>query len=128
MDKSCLMEKKSQKSRTLLEKQKWIRVSTFSIYNFILRNHLFCLINANNKLKITTTKNIVMSFKPYTEKIKKKKFEFVRFRSDPDPEQDPDPDPSSRKRIRGSGSKLYGSETLEYGILKSIDNNCELIH
>ena len=40
-----------------------------------------------------------MSFKPYTEKIKKKKMEFVDFRSDPDP----DPGPvleSSRKRIR----------------------------
>ena len=48
-----------------------------------------------------------MSFKPYTEKIKKKKnWNLLDFRSDPDP--------SSRKRIRGSGSasKWYGSETL----------------
>ena len=36
------------------------------------------LIYANNKLKITT-KNIVMSFKPYTEKLRRKKLEFVRF-------------------------------------------------
>ena len=35
----------------------------------------------NKKLKITTKKHIVMSFKPYTEKIIiiKKKMEFVRF-------------------------------------------------
>jgi hypothetical protein len=37
-----------------------------------------------------------MSFKPYTEKIKKKKTG-IYFSSDPEP--DPDPDPSSRKRI-----------------------------
>ena len=42
-----------------------------------------------------------MSFKPYTEKIKKKK---IGIWSDPDPEPDPDPDPSSGKRIRGSRS------------------------
>ena len=43
-----------------------------------------------------------MSFKPYTEKIKKKKNWnlFDRSDPDPDPEPDPDPDPSSRKRIR----------------------------
>ena len=41
-----------------------------------------------------------MSFKPYTEKIKKKKNWNLFDRSDPDPEPDPDPDPSSRKRIR----------------------------
>jgi len=37
-----------------------------------------------------------MSFKPYTEKIKKKKnWNLFDFRSDPnrDPEPDPDPDP-----------------------------------
>ena len=45
--------------------------------------------NANNKLKITK-KNIIISFKPYTEKINKKKIEIW---SDPDPEPDPDPDP-----------------------------------
>jgi len=39
---------------------------------FFERNHLFCLIYTNDKLKITT-KSIVMSFKPYTEKVKKKK-------------------------------------------------------
>ena len=46
-------------------------------------------------------KNIVMSVKPYTEKLRRKKLKFVHFRSDPDP----DPDPSSRKRIRGSASE-----------------------
>ena len=35
-----------------------------------------------------------MSFKPFTEKIKKKKIGI--------PEPDPDPDPSSRKRIRNT--------------------------
>ena len=49
-------------------------------------------------------KNIVMSFKPYTEKLRRKNWNLFDFRSDPDPEPDPDPDPSSRKRIRGSGS------------------------
>ena len=61
------------------------------------------LLYANNKLKITT-KNIVMSFKPYTEKIKKKKIGIC----------------SILGRIRiwihhpgsGSASKRYGSETL----------------
>ena len=44
-----------------------------------------------------------MSFKPYTEKIKKKKIGICSILGrdpDPDPEPDPDPDPSSRKRIR----------------------------
>ena len=48
---------------------------------------------ANNQLKFTTTKNIVMSFKPYTEKLRRKKLEFVRSRTWP-------------------GSKWNGSETL----------------
>ena len=58
-----------------------------------------------------------MSFKPYTEKIKKKK---IGICSDPDPEPDPDPDPSSRKRIRrsGSASKWYGSETLVVDVVE----------
>ena len=37
------------------------------------RNRLFCLIYAKNELKITTTKNTIMSLKPYTEKIMNKK-------------------------------------------------------
>ena len=53
-----------------------------------------------------------MSFKPYTEKLRRKELEFVQIRSDPDPdpdpypEPDPDPDPSSRKRIRNTDLKL----------------------
>ena len=43
-------------------------------YNFFFRNHLFCLVYANNKLKITTTK------KHSTEKLRRKKLEFVRFK------------------------------------------------
>jgi len=78
--------------------------STKIIKKNFLRNHLFCLIYANNKLKITK-KNIVMSFKPYTEKIKKKKIGIcsilgrirIRIRihhrgsGSADPDQDPDP-------------------------------------
>ena len=56
---------------------------------------------ANTKLKITAKKNIVMSFKPYTEKIKKRKIGICSDPDpDPDPEPDPEPDPLSRKRIR----------------------------
>ena len=54
----------------------------------------------NNKIKITKI-NIVMSFKPFTEKkLRRKKLEFV-------------PAPLSRNR---SASKLSGSETLHKSI------------
>ena len=74
-----------------------------------LRNHLFCLIYVNNKLKITTTKNIVMSFIPFSEKYQEIFLNFFDFWSDPESNPGQEPDPYSRKRIRGSGS---GSETL----------------
>ena len=76
-----------------------------------MRAQLFCLIYVHNKLKITT-KNSVMSFKPFTEKnVEEKNWNLFDFRSDPDP--------LSRKRIRGSG---YGSETLIPLISKTRDN------
>ena len=61
--------------------------------NFKKKKSLILLIYANNKLKISTKKNIVMSFKPYIEKIKKKKILICRIRihypgsgsADPDP-------------------------------------------
>ena len=74
-----------------------------NIFNFFLRNHLFCLIYANNNLK----KNIVLNL--IQKKLTRKKLEFGRIRIRI-------PNPSSRKRIRGSGSasKWYGSETLDF--------------
>ena len=66
---------------------------------FLKRNHLFFLIYANNKLKIT--KNLIPD-NLIQKKLRRKNWNLFDFRSDPDPDPEPfpDPDPSSRKRIR----------------------------
>ena len=73
----------------------WIRVPkkssdklAYKSTNLKKKNHLFCLIYANIKLKITTKKNIVISFKPYRKNFKKFGIS-SDFRSDPEPDPDP---------------------------------------
>ena len=70
---------------------------------FFFRNHLFCLIYANNKLKLQ--QNIVICFKPFTEIKFEGKYWNFDFRSDPHP--------LSRWRIRIKMKRIRNATNFE---------------